>query len=186
LNRLSRLPHLAEAMENQESQRSILYLQPYEGESISHYLGRWRRQETVSLFSIYSLSHTLRLGKVLTRWEKFFFNPYPTQAELEKVRKVLELEVDRLLLMFPPKNEPLVKPGVVRFCPTCYIEAPYHRIEWQFQSTAGCEKHRLRLFAKCPGYKCEERIPLPALWGSGRCEKCGMPYKTMARKQKPY
>ncbi len=44
-----------------------------------------------------------------------------------------------------------------------YGESPCYRMEWQFKSTAGCEKHRLRLLSKCP--RCGARFKVPALWG---------------------
>jgi hypothetical protein len=71
-------------MESKETALSILYLPPCDDESISHYLGRWYRQEIVSTDS-YSLGKRLRLGKTLWRWENLYFNPYPTHQELQKI-----------------------------------------------------------------------------------------------------
>jgi hypothetical protein len=171
-------------MENQESQRSILYLQPYDDESISHYLGRWFHQEVVNSDS-YSLGRKLRLGKTLWRWENFYFNPPPTREELQKIDELMSLGIERLLLMFPPQHKP-IKPKPIRICAACYVEAPYHHMSWQYQSTGGCERHRLRLLSRCPDPKCSRPFPIPSAWATpGKC-KCGMPYTTMARKQKPY
>ena len=159
-----------------------IVLQPYEGESISHYLGRWKRQEVVSLTSIGSLSRQLRLGTAMSRWENFYLNPFPTLKQLEKLGKVMGIEGERLLLMFPPKGEP-INVRISRLCCTCYDEAPYHRMKWQFRSTAACDRHQLRLLYKCPN--CEQHLPIPAAWESGRCRKCQMLFRSMIKHQKP-
>ena len=49
-----------------------------------------------------------------------------------------------------------------------YAESPCYQMEWQFKSTAGCEKHRLRLLLKCP--RCGARFKVPALWEDGCCD----------------
>jgi hypothetical protein len=72
----------------------------------------------------------------------------------------------------------------IRLCAACYKEQPYHRLEWQFQSTKGCDRHKLRLLSKCPS--CEERFAVPAEWVEGKCKKCGMKFESMAKKQKFY
>jgi hypothetical protein len=169
-------------MEPGETNPPLLYLAPYEDESISSYLGRWYRQEVVSTDS-YSLGKRLRLGKTLWRWENFYFNPPPTSKELQKIDELMEVGVERLLLMFPPVHEP-IKPKPIRICAACYIEDPYHRMNWQYQSTAGCDRHRLRLLSKCPDPKCGEPFPIPSKLTVLACKKCGMPYETMAKKQK--
>ncbi|MBD2038578.1 TniQ family protein [Leptolyngbya sp. FACHB-321] len=171
-------------MQKDESHQSLLHLRPWDDESISHYLGRWYRQEVVSTDS-HSLGKGLRLGKILWRWENFYFNPPPTSQELQKLDTFTGLGIERLLLLFPPEHEP-IKPRPVRICAACYTEAPYHRMSWQYQSTEGCEHHRLRLLPKCPEPKCGEPFPLPSQLTVLQCKKCGMPYKTMAKKQKPY
>lgn len=114
------------------------------------------------------------LGVGVTRWE------------LQKIDKLMEVGVDRLLLMFPPPHESLVKPDTIRICAACYTETPYHRISWQYKSTEGCEHHRLRLLSKCPDPKCGETFPIPSKITILACKKCGMPYSTMANKQKSY
>ncbi|MEP0873534.1 hypothetical protein NDA01_27625 [Trichocoleus desertorum AS-A10] len=115
-------------MADGELQHSILYLPPYEGESISHYLGRWFRQEAVSLSDSFSLSRKLKLGSVLWRWQHFYFNP-SNHDLLLKISTLTEVEVDRLLQMFPPEREP-IKPKPIRLCAACYVEAPYHCMGW--------------------------------------------------------
>jgi len=59
----------------QEVDESLLrlgYVEPYEGESISHYLGRLRRFKANSLPSAYSLGKLTELGRILGRWEKLY------------------------------------------------------------------------------------------------------------------
>jgi TniQ len=158
-------------MESEETNLSLLCFLPYDDESISHYLGRWYRQEIVSSDS-YSLGRRLRLGKTLWRWENFYFNPPPTRQELQKIDNLMGLGLERLLLMFPPEHEP-IKPRPIRICATCYAEAPYHRMSWQFQSTEGCNHHRLRLLSKCPDPRCGEPFPIPSQLIVLQCKKCG-------------
>ncbi len=159
------------------------YVKPYEGESISHYLGRWRRYEVNSLSSPGSLGKFAGIGSVTARWEKFRFNHFPTQEELEAVSKVMEMDVEELIATLPTKDQPM-KLEPIRLCATCYRDRPYHRLEWQFKSAVGCELHKLRLLSKCPS--CGASFPAPANWVGGRCHKCGMKFSSMAKRQKSY
>ena len=145
------------------------YVEPYEGESISHYLGRWRREEINTVSSPGALGRMAGIGSVTARWEKFRFYHFPTAEELAK--------------MLPQKGQSM-KLEPIRLCAACYRENPYHRLEWQFQSTAGCDLHKLRLLSRCPS--CSEPFAIPALWVEGKCQKCGMKFKSMAKRQKPY
>jgi hypothetical protein len=47
----------------------------------------------------------------------------------------------------------------------------------------GCDRHQLRLLAKCTN--CETPFPIPALWVQGECLHCFLPFATMAKRQKP-
>ncbi|XHX77921.1 MAG: TniQ family protein [Stenomitos frigidus ULC029] len=160
----------------------IAKVEPYEGESISHYFGRFRRYELNSISAPTGLSVAAGLGFALSRWEKFRFNPFPDRKELAAMGKLVGLEVDRLLAMCPPKGTPSVNRST-RLCGACYAEAPYHRIAWQLEATEGCDRHQLRLISRCPA--CDEKIPLPVEWVEGKCQKCGMKFQSMAKKQKP-
>ena len=104
-------------------------------------------------------------------------------VELEALGKVVGLSVDRLTALLPPKDEP-IKLLPIRFCPACYVEAPYHRMKWQYQSTTGCDRHQLKLFCKCPG--CGEHFQPPALWAEPKCQRCGMPFQRMVKHQKAF
>ncbi|MHC5730122.1 MAG: TniQ family protein, partial [Nostoc sp.] len=115
--------------------------------------------------------------------EKFRFNPFPSQKELEAIAKLIGLDVDRIAQMLPPKGEKM-KMEPIRLCAACYAEQAYHRLEWQFQSTVGCERHKLRLLSECP--YCKERFAIPALWEKGECKKCHALFRSMAKRQKAY
>lgn len=170
-------------MESQTVLHPPWYIEPYEKESISHYFGRFRRSETVCVSSPASLSKAAGIGSVLARWEKFRFNPEPSQKELEAIGSLIGLDADSLTQMLPPKGEKM-KLEPIRLCAACYAEKPYHRVEWQYQSTVGCERHKLRLLSNCSA--CGERFAIPAKWSKGECQKCGMPFKSMAKHQKAY
>ncbi len=161
-------------------QRSICYLEPYQGESISHYLGRWMNQEVVSISSSSSLSQQLRLGKTLWRWERFYFNPPPSEDELEILGNILELSQVQLRELFPPVEEP-IKCQPIRLCGLCYAEKPYHRMEWQYQSQFNCSKHGVKLLTKCPS--CRQRFAIPSHWVEGRCQRCDMAFKRMGKER---
>jgi protein-arginine kinase activator protein McsA len=47
-------------------------------------------------------------------------------------------------------------------------------MEWQFKSTAGSEKHQLRLLSKCP--RCGARFKVSALWEDEGCQRCRLPF----------
>ncbi len=169
-------------MENEELDLPRWCPEPYEGESIANYLVRFRSQEAVSISAPSSFSKAIGLGIALTRWEKFRFNPFPSDEEIQKFCSFVGLEIEKLVAMLPSKDE-RIKLEPIRLCAACYVEKPYHRLEWQFQSTAGCDKHRLRLLSKCPG--CEKPFGIPALVIEGKCQ-CGMPFRRMVKRQKPY
>jgi hypothetical protein len=170
-------------METEAPQHPPWYLEPFEGESISHYFGRFRRQEIISVSAPISLGRKAGIGTALSRWEKFQFNPRPTHKELEAMSKLIGVEVNKLEALCPPNGVAMVHRST-RLCGACYREAPYHRIKWQFQSTAGCQKHRLRLLSRCPA--CDQKIPLPSEWEEGSCTRCGMKFTSMTKRQKPY
>ncbi len=167
----------------EETQLWLTRVEPLEGESISHFLGRFRRAKGNKFSAPCGLGQVAGLGVVLARWEKFYFNPFPTRAQFEALASVVEVDADRLRQMLPPtsigmKHEP------IRLCGACYAQVPCHRIEWQFKTTAGCDRHRLRLLSKCP--ICEKLFPIPALWIEGGCRRCLTPFAEMANYQKAY
>ena len=174
-----------------ESLPRLGYVEPYEGESISHYLGRLRRFKANSLSSPHSLAKLAGLGAILGRWEKLYFNPFPSYEELEALGKLVRVDATRLAEMLPPKGV-TTKPRPIKLCGACYRESPCHRIEWQFKDAYKCDgrsanrlrhHHQLRLLVKCTN--CETPFPIPALWVQGECLRCSLPFATMAKRQKP-
>ncbi|MBE9224009.1 TniQ family protein [Phormidium sp. LEGE 05292] len=160
----------------------LAFVEPYEGESISHYLGRLRRFKANSLPSAYSLGTLVGIPAVIARWEKLYFNPFPREEELAALSKLINVDVGSLYKMLPPKGVGMWR-WSIRLCGACYAEAPCHQMEWQFKTTAGCDRHQLRLLSKCPN--CDKKFDIPALWEEGVCQRCRMEFKEMARYQKP-
>jgi hypothetical protein len=167
--------------EDDEIRPRLGYVEPYEGESISHYLGRLRRFKANSLPSGYSLGKIAGIGAVTTRWEKLYFNPFPTRQELEDLASVVGVNVDRLMEMLPSQGMTM-KPRPIRLCAACYAEVPCHRMEWQFKDKIRCDRHNLRLLTKCTN--CETPFPIPADWVKGECPHCSLPFAKMVKKQR--
>lgn len=123
------------------------------------------------------------IGAVIARWERFHFNPRPSQQELEAIASVVEVDAERLAEMLPPVGVSMQHERI-RLCGACYAETPCHQIKWQFKETAGCDRHHLRLLSKCP--KCEARFKIPALWEFGVCHRCTTPFAEMVNYQKSF
>ncbi|NHC36882.1 TniQ family protein [Scytonema millei] len=166
-----------------ETKLWLTRVEPLEGESISHFLGRFRRAKGNKFSTPCGLGQVSGLGAVLARWEKFYFNPFPTFEELEALANVVEVDVNRLREMLPLAGVGM-KHKPIRLCGACYAEEPYHLIAWQFKTTAGCDRHQLRLLSKCP--ICEKPFPIPALWIEGRCLRCLTFFAEMVDRQKAY
>ncbi|MDJ0713804.1 MAG: hypothetical protein QNJ54_06250 [Prochloraceae cyanobacterium] len=173
-------------MEVEDIQPWWFLVEPLEGESISHFLGRFRRANELSVSGLGKISG---LGGAIARWEKFRFNPPPNQQQLEALAKVVGINADRLSLMLPPKGVGM-KLSPIRLCAACYVEVPCHRIEWQFKQTNKCaplrgslrDRHQLRLLSECPN--CKARFQIPALWVDGWCSRCFLPFVEMVKYQK--
>ncbi|HEY9630365.1 MAG TPA: TniQ family protein [Coleofasciculaceae cyanobacterium] len=158
----------------------VFIVEPYEGESLSHFLGRFRRANRAA---VNELGQKSGLGAVLGRWEKFLLNPFPAQKQLEALATVVRVDADRLRLMLPPQGTGM-KHEPIRLCAACYVEEPYHRLEWQFKETRGCDRHQLRLLSECPN--CGARFAIPALWVEGACQRCLIRFSEMAGRQKAF
>jgi DNA-directed RNA polymerase subunit RPC12/RpoP len=164
-------------MELYEFEPWINVVIPFPGESISHFLGRFERSNQ---WSAYQIGRVTELGGVVSRWKKLYFNPFPSQEELEALAKVVELEVETLRSMLPKKGI-IYQPRPIRLCAACYGKEPYHRIEWQFKSVTACDRHKLRLLEKCP--KCKKPFEIPALWEDGACSRCSTSIVEMVKSQ---
>lgn len=151
---------------------------PLEGESLSHFLGRFRRENDLSASG---LGKEAGIGAVVARWEKFYLNPFPSRRELEALAKVVQVDADRLREMLPPEGVGM-KHEPIRLCGACYVQSPYHKIEWQFKTTTGCDRHQLSLLSECPN--CRARFKIPALWADGWCQRCFTTFAEMGKMQK--
>lgn len=165
-------------MENTPKEPRFLDIELLEGESLSHFLGRFRRE---NYFTKTQLGKLTGLGAVIGRWEKFYFNPFPSEKELEALAKVVEVEVEKLRGMLPQKGMTM-KPRPIRLCAACYAENPYHRFEWQLKDVMKCSHHKLRLLTRCTN--CGTDFLVPGDWVTGECPHCCLPFATMVRKQR--
>ena len=163
-----------------EIQLWLFLVEALEGESFSHFLGRFRRRNHLTPSALGQLAG---IGAVVARWERFHLNPFPSVKELEGLAKVVEIEAQRLREMLPTQGVAM-KREPIRLCGACYAESPSHRMEWQFKSTAGCQRHQLRLVSKCP--RCEAKFKVPALWEDGCCDRCRLPFGEMSTYQKAF
>ncbi len=166
-------------MEVEDIKPWMFQVEPLEGESLSHFLGRFRRANDLTPSG---LGKAAGLGGAIARWEKFRFNPPPSRQQLEKLAVVVGVDVDRLLLMLPPAGVGM-KMEPIRLCGACYVESPCHKIEWQFKETQGSKHHKLTLLSECPN--CGARFKFPALWIDGWCHRCFTPFGEMTKYQKP-
>ena len=167
--------------EDYEIHLKLGYVEPCERESISHYLGRLRRFKANSLPSGYSLGKIAGLGAVISRWEKLYFNPFPSEQELEALASVVGVDIDKLTEMLPTKDM-IMKHRPIRLCGSCYAESPCHCIDWQSKDKMKCDRHNLRLLIKCTN--CETPFPIPTDWVKGECFHCFLPFAKMAKRQR--
>ncbi|BAY94950.1 MULTISPECIES: TniQ family protein [unclassified Tolypothrix] len=167
-------------MEVVEIQLWLFQVEPLKGESLSHFLGRFRRANGLTPAR---LGKETGLGSAIARWEKFRFNPPPTPEQLEALAVVLGVDVDRLKQMLPPAGVE-IKRETVRLCAACYVESPYHKIEWQLKVIQGCLSHDLTLLSKCPN--CGAKFKTPAVWQDSSCQQCSLTFADMVKYQKSY
>jgi len=156
----------------------LFRVEPLEGESFSHFLGRFRRANKLTPTGLGKMAG---LGGAITRWEKFRFNPPPSGQQLDALAVVVGVEKERLQEMLPPPGVGM-KLEPIRLCGVCYAQSPCHKIEWQFKTATGCDRHSLRLMSECPN--CKARFKIPALWFEGACQRCFMTFAQMAEYQK--
>ncbi|MEM8715516.1 MAG: TniQ family protein [Cyanobacteria bacterium P01_G01_bin.4] len=156
----------------------LVRVEPYEGEGFSHFLGRFRRENVLSVTQLGKLTG---LEETIARWEKLYWNPPPSDRQLDMLSEVMGISRKRLKKLLPQVGEvSMVKP--VRLCAACYGERSYHRREWQYRSVWRCERHGVKLLVRCPC--CKKDFGLPRDWGTGACQKCGLAFGEMVRAQK--
>lgn len=165
-------------MEAIDIQPWLFRVEPLEGESLSHFLGRFRRANELTPNRLGKMAG---LGGAIARWEKFRFNPPPSPQQLDALAVVVGVEAERLQKMLPPPGVGM-KLEPPRLCGACYAQSPCHRIEWQFKEMQGCDRHKLRLLSECPN--CGARFKIPALWVDGWCYRCFLSFKDMVKWQK--
>lgn len=156
----------------------LFQVEPFDGESLSHFLGRFRRANDLTPSG---LGKATGLSGAIARWEKFRFNPPPSGQQLEKLSAVVGINADRLILLLAPVGVG-IKLEPIRLCSACYASEACHKIESQFKETQGCGRHKLRLLSECP--KCGARFKVPALWMDGWCHRCFTPFVEMIKWQK--
>lgn len=166
-------------MEVAEIQPWLFRLEPLDGESLSHFLGRFRGANHLTPSALGQLAE---IGAVVVRWEKFWFNPPPSDRELQALARVVQVDAACLAQMLPPSGEAM-KMEPIRLCGACYAELPCHKIVWQLKRTDRCDRHQLRLLSQCPN--CKARFKIPALWIEGRCQRCFTSFAAMKATQKP-
>ncbi len=156
----------------------LFQVEPHEGESFSHFLGRFRRPNHLTPSGLGKLAG---IGAVVARWERFHLNPPPTDRELKALAAIVGVSPERLSAMLSPKDTGM-QWTPIRLCGACYGETPCHKIEWQFKSVWKCDRHQLKLLSKCP--KCGAPFKIPALWEEGTCQRCQLRFLEMAQYQK--
>lgn len=96
----------------------LFIIEPLPGESLSHFLGRFKRANHLSPAGLGNLAG---IGAVVARWERFHLNPRPSQQQLEAIASVVGVKADRLVQMLPPagvgmQHEPIRLCGCL-LCP---------------------------------------------------------------------
>jgi|GEM_PF-3466284 len=111
----------------------LFRVEPFEGESLSHFLGRFRRANKMTPSG---LGKAAGIGAVVARWEKFRLNPFPSLRELEALAFVVEVEAVRLAQMLPSLGTSMSL-SPIRLCGACYAQQPCHKIEGSLKRRRG-------------------------------------------------
>jgi hypothetical protein len=75
--------------------------------------------------------------------ELFSTLPGYTGSNVQKRPEDAEKDACLTLRLLPPAGVGM-KLEPIRLCGACYAESPCHKIEWQFKTTVGCDRHGLR------------------------------------------
>lgn len=154
-------------------------VEPFSGESISHFLGRFER---ANVWTTYQIGRVTGIKAGVSRWKKLYLHPlFPSKQELEVLSKIIEISAERLAEMLPVPTQAIKPPETICLCAACYTETPCHLINWQFKGVVVCDRHSLYLLSKCP--KCKKTFSVPAEWEEGTCSHCGKPFSEMVKHQ---
>jgi transcriptional regulator with XRE-family HTH domain len=158
------------------SQSWVFRVEAYRGESLGHFLGRFRRANDLSHKSL--ADHLgIRVEWVIA-WESPSRRRNPTSLQLIALSKLVDIKPQQLTEMLPP--EPLELK--TRLCAACYAEQSFHQVQWQQAETEECVYHHLNLLSLCP--VCNTGFRTPALWSDDECcEQCGLLFKEMRSHQ---
>jgi transcriptional regulator with XRE-family HTH domain len=158
------------------SQSWVFRVEAYRGESLGHFLGRFRRANDLSHKSL--ADHLgIRVEWVIA-WESPSRRRNPTSLQLIALSKLVDIEPQQLTEMLPPQLLELK----TRLCAACYTEQPSHQVQWQQAETQECAHHHLNLLSMCP--VCNTGFRTPALWSDDECcEQCGLLFKEMRSHQ---
>ena len=156
-----------------EGQGWLFQVAPEVGESFDHYLGRIRRANCLSRAG---LAELVAIETLTVRgWEIPSFDRPPRTEHLKKVAVLMGVSEAELRVMLPmARSERHLE---TRLCPFCYGETPIHQNQWQRAKVSQCDRHDYPLLNRCPG--CGSGFRLPALWESGSCERCWLPFREM-------
>ncbi len=156
---------------------------PVPGESLGHYLGRFRRANGLSHRAI--ADHLGVRVSWVEDWERPSMRRNPTELQRIALSKLVEIEPKQLARMLPPARLHLQ----TRLCAACYEETPVHLVNWQREGKGVCAprsgslrvRHALRLLSACP--ICGAGFRTPSLWQDERCEQCGLMFTQMREYQ---
>lgn len=153
------------------SESWVFRVTAYPGESLGHFLGRFRRANELSHKAV--AEHLGVCVAWVQDWEVPSRRRNPTELQRIALSKLVEVEPKQLAKMLPPNHLHLQ----TRLCAACYAENAVHRAAWQRAGKSVCERHALRLLSACP--VCETGFRTPALWDDEGCEHCGLLFSQM-------
>ncbi len=158
-----------------QSETWVFRVKAEAGESLGHYLGRFRRANYLSYKAL--AEHLGVRVEWVQAWETPSRRRNPSALQLVALSKLVEVEVKQLRKMLPPARLHLP----TRLCGACYREVPIHQAVWQEVGRTDCLAHSLVLLSECP--VCGTGFRTPALWSDEHCERCQTAYGEMATYQ---
>ncbi len=160
-------------MKEDDSSLWLFRVMPYDGESFGHYLGRFRRANCLSRQGLGKFVGVT--ARIVGYWETPSRRNVPTSKELTSLSELFGITVEQVSQMLPTDQEVLNLR--TRLCPACYVQVPTHQKAWQEAGIDFCKIHGYPLLTECPA--CGTDFRIPALWETGFCEYCWLPFKEM-------